>query len=180
MLHRPVEFTGRGWEDRPAEDAQAGGLWVEGDSAEFRFYAAIDGPLTLEAEALGAGAADRPQSVRVLLNGVPVESEAMGQGWTEYEWELPAEQVEVGWNVVTLSFAQALVPAEITPGNTDSRSLAARFRWLRVRSPFGRGLWADRPAFAMVTPPFEAHDAPVTIGTPTDSHVDLYLGPTRT
>ena len=101
----------------------------------------------------------------------------MGQGWTEYEWELPAEQVEVGWNVVTLSFAQALVPAEITPGSTDSRSLAARFRRLRVLSPFGRGLWADRPAFAMVTPPFEAHDAPVTIGTPTDSHVDLYLAP---
>ncbi len=172
-----LDLFGRGWEDRSAEDAQAGGLWVEGDSAEFRFYAAIDGPLILEAEALGAGTADRPQSVRVLLNGVPVESEAMDQGWTDYQWGLPAEQVEVGWNVVTLSFAQALVPAEITPGSADSRSLAARFRRLRVRSPFGRGLWADRPAFATVTPPFESHDDPVTIGMPTDSHVDLYLAP---
>ena len=42
-----LDLFGRGWEDRSAEDAQAGGLWVEGDSAEFRFYAAIDGPLTL-------------------------------------------------------------------------------------------------------------------------------------
>ena len=76
-----LDLFGQGWENRSAEDAQAAGLWVEGESAEFRFYAAIDGPLTLEAEALGAGTADRPQSVRVLLNGVPVGSEPMGQSW---------------------------------------------------------------------------------------------------
>ena len=172
-----LDLFGQGWENRSAEDAQAAGLWVEGESAEFRFYAAIDGPLTLEAEALGAGTADRPQSVRVLLNGVPVGSEPMGQSWAQYQWELPEGEVQVGWNAVTLSFAQALVPAEIRSESSDSRSLAARFRRLRVRSPFGRGLWADRPALATVTPPFESHDAPVTIGMPTDSHVDLYLAP---
>ena len=176
-LQGSLDLFGEGWETRSEEEAQAGGLWVEGDRAEFRFYAAIDGPLVLDAEARGFGTADRTQSVRVLLNGHAVERAAMSQGWARYEWELPAEQVDIGWNVVTLSFGQALRPAEINPESSDSRLLAARFRRLRVRSPFGRGLWANRPASATVTPPFVSHGHSVTIGMPTDSHLDLYLAP---
>ena len=174
-----LELFGEGWEELSAQQAQTSGLWVEGVTAEFRFYAAFDGALTLDAEARAVGTADRPQSVELVLNGHAVHSQTMSESWTRYQWSLPAEHVEVGWNAITLSFDQALRPAEVNPGNPDPRRLAARFRRLAIRTPLDRAVWADRPSVVSVTPPLATHEDPVTISMPTDSHLDLYLVPTR-
>ena len=174
-LRDSLDLLGRGWEDVPASQATVAGLWVLGQAGSFRFYSATDGPLTLEAEATTLTATDATQHLEVFLNDASVDRQPMAGPWTRYEFSLPASDLQLGWNEVTLGFNHAFRPADIEPGSKDSRQLAARFRRLRVRSAEGRPIWPDRPVGVDVVR--GGGDTTPTITMPTDSVVTFHLVP---
>ena len=169
-------LLGDGWEQASREQAHAEGLWVIGTTARFSFYAAVQGAVVLEAEALTHRVAQE-QSMQVDLNGEALAPVAMPGRWEKYELELPAAAVRRGWNSVTLIFGRTVRPSEVEDGSRDDRPLAARFRRLRVRSGLGRALWVDRPTAPVVTRIDGDRDDAFTISMPTDSDLSLYLLP---
>ena len=171
-----------GWEDISADDRQEG-LWIVGTMGSFRFYAAVEGSGVLEAEGMTMQAPhdsqtpDDPQILQVDLNGARVHREAMPAAWTKYEFPLPAEHVQVGWNVVTFKFNKAIRPLDLDAESADARPLAARFRRLRVHSPYGRGLWAERPSAVEVARIAGDREDRFEVTMPTDSMLDFYVLP---
>ena len=166
-----------GWEKVTAAHAREEGLWIVGTTGSFRFYAAVDGPATLEAEATALSTSGAPQGVTIELNGQTVHSGLMNGGWSRYEYPLPASGMRIGWNTVTLRFDQALRPTDLGTSTSDARPLSARFRRLRVRSGLGRALWTDRPSAPVVTRMRGTRDDAFTISMPTDSALEFYLLP---
>ena len=170
-----LDLLGRGWEDAPGAQATEAGRWVVGQTGDFRFYSATDGPLTLEVEATALTTPEAPQHLEILLNNRSVDRKPMAGPWSRYAFGLPASDVQLGWNEVTLRFDHALRPSDVEPNSQDARQLAARFRRLRVRSAEGRAIWPDRPMGVEVVPPV-GETAPI-ISMPTDAVVTFHLVP---
>ena len=72
-LQDSVNLLGSAWEE-PSNAQQADeGLWVLGRSGTFRFYVAMEEPVTLEVEATALSTVEAPQGVEILLNGRSVD-----------------------------------------------------------------------------------------------------------
>ena len=172
-----LDLLDEGWEEATAVQAREQGLWIVGTAGSFRFFSAVGGPTLLEVEATALASPDMPQVMQLEVNERTVHREAMPRQWKRYEFSLSAQDVRLGWNVVTMRFRHALRPRDLDSASGDVRLLAARFRRLRIRSSFGRTLWADGPSAIEVTPVAADRSDVSTILMPTDSALDFYLLP---
>ena len=172
-----LDLLDEGWEEATAVQAREQGLWIVGTAGSFRFFSAVGGPTLLEVEATALASPDMPQVMQLEVNGRTVHREAMPRQWKRYEFSLSAQDVRLGWNVVTMRFRHALRPRDLDSASGDVRLLAARSRRLRIRSSFGRTLWADGPSAIEVTPVAADRSDVSTILMPTDSALDVYLLP---
>lgn len=170
-------LLGAGWEDVRPEQTRQDGIWIVGTTGSFRFYAAVQGSSALEAEATVLQAPGVPQVLELELNGTTVHRETMTPQWQRYQLPLPAEAVRIGWNDVTFRFARAVRPHDVDPDSSDLRGLTARFRRLSVRSPFERGVWAERPSAVEVTRTAADRADALDMAMPTDSTLDFYVLP---
>ncbi|MFQ5743186.1 MAG: sulfatase [Acidobacteriota bacterium] len=158
----------------PAEQ-DTKGLWVQDRRARFRFASAARGTATLELECQPFSPPGAPRQVlSVKLNGNQLSLTTLHRGWGSYELPLPQKHLRSGWNEVELEFRQALRPHDFNPQNPDRRTLAARFRKIRVRSPSARPPWPQRPAEIVATT--DAGDRP-TIEMPADSFLEIVVRP---
>jgi len=169
-------LLGAGWAPW-SEDAATEGLWIHGHSAEFRFFAAVVGDLTLELQGQPfSPAGAQPQEMTLVLNSEVIETLQLPPGQETYEILLPDGVVTEGWNQVRMEFSQAPRPADFIEGNRDTRRRAARFRRIVVRSPQNRPLWPDRPSKIGLSNAGAAA-AEVVIDMPTDSFMDVIARP---
>ncbi len=169
-------LLGEGW--APSTDVDStntDGYWVYGHDAEFRFYSAAPGDLTLELQAVPHSPPDSPTQVAyVLLNGQDLGPLPLEPGMRDYEVTLPSEYLVDGWNWVRMQFRHSLRPSEVDENNRDTRPLAARFRRVMLRSALGRPLWPDRPErFGLSNPGISIADAAIEM--PTDSVMDVLI-----
>jgi arylsulfatase A-like enzyme len=169
-------LLGEGWAPSSEVDASdSSGYWVYGHDAEFRFFAAVHGDLTLELQALPHSPPGAPAQVAyIFLNGVDLGPLPLRPGMRDYEVTLPGEHLVDGWNRVRMQFRHALRPSEVDENNRDTRPLAARFRRVLLRSPLNRPLWPDRPEEIGLSNPGESIDDAM-IEMPTDSVMDVLI-----
>ena len=169
-------LLGSGW--APWSEQEAGrGLWVHGNDAEFRFFSAVEGDLTLELQVRPfSPAGARSQVVTIALNGEVIDSLPLARSLETYEILLPGRFLEEGWNWVQMEFEQALRPSDFDEDSNDNRPFAARFRRILVRSPLNRPLWPERPSAIGLSNAGESL-ADASIEMPTDSVMDLLVEP---
>ena len=126
----PINLTRQGgW-----SGAEDWGVWSEGLVSRAGWISPSRQDYRLRIGAFPLCVPDRRQEMTVKVNG----QEIARYRWQECElWEseipIPASAVRVGWNEVTLEYAYALSPAEVTGGqNGDQRMLAVGFTRLEV------------------------------------------------
>lgn len=85
------------------------------------------------------------QRVAVAVNGRNLGEVVLTSGFVDSSLRLPPEVLVIGRNVVDLSFAWTASPSDHLPGNTDQRSLAAAFQWLRFGSGSTPGVEGETP-----------------------------------
>ena len=158
-------LLGKRWP--PPQAVERTGMWVRGTWAALGFYAAVPGNHTLVARARPYTFAAAPtQFIHVELNGEEIISEPMRRGWHEYEFELPGDRVEYGWNDVTFRFRHSIRPADYNPDSDDRRNLAAQFRRLEIRAPSGRAPRANVVGNVTLTRPGGLSAGSVALDTP--------------
>jgi len=169
-------LLGSGW--APWSEQEAGrGLWVHGHDAEFRFFPAVEGDLTLELQVQPFNpAGERSQVVTIALNGEVIDSLPLARSLETYEILLPGRFLKEGWNWVRMEFEQALRPSDFDEDSIDDRLFAARFRRILVRSPLSRPLWPGRPAAIELSNAGESL-SDTSIEMPTDSVMDILVEP---
>ncbi len=169
-------LLGEGWAPSTEVDfSDADGYWVYGHDAEFRFFSAAPGDLTLELQVVPHSPPDSPTQVAyVLLNDEDLGPLPLEPGLRDYEVTLPEEFLVDGWNRVRMQFRHALRPSEVDEDNRDTRPLAARFRRVMLRSSLGRPLWPDRAEKIGLSNQGESI-ADATIEMPTDSVMDVLI-----
>ncbi len=169
-------LLGAGWAPW-SEDAAANGLWIHRHAAEFRFFAALRGGLTLELQGRPFSPAGAPpQEMTVLLNDEELVTMPLAPGRETHEISLPGSIVQEGWNHVRMEFAEALRPSDFIEGSRDTRRRAARFSRILVHSPQNRPLWPDRPSKIGLSNAGGSLAAAV-IDMPTDSFMDVIVRP---
>jgi len=106
-------------------NARASQLWVrlahpEDYVMELRLLALPEGP---------------PQGVTIYANGQLVGEVALeAQGWHLYTIRLPKTFLSAGLNNLRFVYRYVASPAEVFPGNTDDRTLAVAFNFIRLRA----------------------------------------------
>jgi arylsulfatase A-like enzyme len=163
-------LLGEGWEPLTKEVRPGRGRMIIGRTGDFRFYAVLPGPYTLELEGFTPIPPPRTQSLAVRVNGQRVGAVDMAQDWTSHRFSVPAEAVLPGWNDVQLRFSRVLKPGEIQ--KTEERPLAASFRRLRVRAASDRPDWEERPNAIQVRSDTWGTNL---IEMPADSVMDAYV-----
>ena len=169
-------LLGEGWApSRKADSTSTDSYWVYGHDAEFRFFSAARGDLTLELQAMPHSPPGASTQVAyLLLNDQMLDPLPFEPGMRDYEVTLPGELLEDGWNSVRMQFRHALRPSEIDESNQDTRPLAARFRRVLLRSALGRPFWPDRPERIGLSNTGESL-ADAAIEMPTDSVLDVFV-----
>lgn len=167
-------LLGEGWAPSTEVDStNTDGYWVYGHDAEFRFFSAAPGDLTLELQAVPHSPPGSPTQVAyVLLNGEDLGPLPLEPGMRDYEVTLPEEFLLDGWNGVRMEFRHSIRPSEVDENNRDTRPLAARFRRVLLRSGLGRPLWPDRAEKISLSNQGESI-ADAAIEMPTDSVMDV-------
>jgi|GEM_PF-346748 len=84
------------------------------------------------------------QLVKIKVNDSLIGQAALASGATTIELPLPGGSIHAGENRITFEFSRATVPAEVLPGSSDRRRLAAAFEWIEV-APFPAVKDARRP-----------------------------------
>ena len=170
------QFLVRNWP--PQQTLEGDSMWVHGRRAVVGFFSAADQPPAFVVEARPYTHPDAPaQTMEVVLNGRPIDRVAMAPAWRSYRFELPADIVEIGWNLIDLRFSQTPRPADFDPESDDRRVLTANFRRLELIAATGRPHWPDRPDAVSVDSPGEI--ALAAIEMPTDSYLQVELAPGR-
>jgi hypothetical protein len=74
------------------------------------------------------------QSVRALLNERDLGARALGDGWTELDWAIPAGTLQMhGFNRLVLRIGRTLRPRDVPGlGSNDPRPLGVALDWLRI------------------------------------------------
>ena len=85
----------------------------------------------------GFGGAD-PQTLTLVVNGVPHAAMPLVSGWQTVEVATPASEWQSGVSDVALVFRGAIRPSD-TSGSRDSRPLAAAVDWIAFRGPSPAG-----------------------------------------
>jgi hypothetical protein len=73
------------------------------------------------------------QTVAVYVNGALHERLTLERGWTQYELKLPANVFRAGLNTVTFKYGYAVSLARVSPGSSDTRTLAVAFDYVALR-----------------------------------------------
>lgn len=162
--YRDGLFLGTGWGGPEVTPDGETFRWVVGRRAELLW------PGALPPETAGArtGALElrlrpfrSPQTVTVEMDGRPLGTLELDEGWRDYRLSLDALQRqkgagEPGLHRLTLGFARATAPQEVEPGSRDRRRLAAAVSRLEILSPDPR----DAPAAPRPDPPPPASGPP--------------------
>ncbi len=119
----------QGWSGR--EDW---GVWAEGKASEAGWISPAQQDHRLRVGAFPLCVPGKHQQMIIIVNGQDIAT----YQWEECEhWEgdvpIPASLVKIGWNEISLEYAYALTPAEVTQGqNPDPRLLSVGFTKLEV------------------------------------------------
>lgn len=114
-------------------------VWATGERSRVRF--ALEEPVRCALELRArpfAHAGAGPQHLDIELNGAPVGRFPLPERGSDYEIPLPLAPLRAGWNEIVLVPAWSARPADVIPGDTDTRSLSVavdRLRILRVGPP---------------------------------------------
>ena len=136
--------VGEGW--AAAESVQGvSANWAVAQGAQVFLPGATGQGYRLSVTALpfeGAGA----QEMSVLVNGSPLpEPAALGAGWNDLAWDVPAGLVHDGLNDVRFQFAHLAAPADVLPDNGAIGGTG-------VQAPLAIEVNSDAPAgFAYIT-----------------------------
>jgi hypothetical protein len=114
--------------------AEEWGRWVEGTVGRGTWMAPQHVPYRLKIETFPICDASRPQHLAVEVNEATLATHAW-QGcelWSA-EMQIPAQQIEIGWNALVLRSAYAARPVDLTGGkNSDTRWLSVGVQRLEV------------------------------------------------
>lgn len=124
-------YLGEGW--FRAEDISGAMARWTGDADTSRIRVALpeaDTTITLE------GLAFMPvQSVTLWVNGELIDTQNVGQGWTEVTFNVPGDLLDAEIDVIGLEHALVESPFEASGGSSsDQRRLAVAYDWIRVVS----------------------------------------------
>lgn len=115
--------------------AEPWGVWAIDTAPHTRFLANGETDVIITIEAFPYCVDDRDQSMQLTVNGQEIGTHT----WRDCEtaslvYRVPAEQVQLGWNNLSLRLAYAISPADVTTdANIDPRTLAAGFNHLSVK-----------------------------------------------
>jgi hypothetical protein len=126
-------LQGTGWSYPEQNKAGIQYQWVQGDRAELGLPMDQPRKASIRFRALPFLYEEAPgQTVEVKLNDLPLTRLELPGGWSEHEIEVPESAWSTGANILHLYFGRSTVPAEVTPGSGDRRSLSAAFDYLEV------------------------------------------------
>jgi hypothetical protein len=73
-----------------------------------------------------------PQTVRLSVNGRPIDTATLREGWSEPGFRVPGEALEAGMNRFDFTYRYCGTPAELVPDTSDHRCLAVAFDLIRI------------------------------------------------
>src|SRR5262249_56664435 len=73
-----------------------------------------------------------PQTVTLSVNGRPIETATLREGWSETGFRVPGEALAAGMNRFDFTYRYCGTPADFVPASHDHRCLAVAFDLVRI------------------------------------------------
>lgn len=111
------------------------GAWLTNTRARSEFATWQSQSMQLSFETFPFCIDDAQQHIRVLVNGTTIGEHHWNDdacATAQLVFEIPAQQVQVGWNELLIESAYAIAPNALDAANPDPRTLALGINWLRL------------------------------------------------